>query len=77
MKEFLEELKWACTKSSLKGFYTMVTILWVALMLGCVASFVMLVANLIMFHVIKALWVVLFIVTLAVSIGIFIFLKKS
>lgn len=77
MKEFFEELKWACTESKLKGFYCMVAALLLLLIIGCVASLVMMIVNIIKFHAFSVLWLALFLVSLIISIGIIIWLKKS
>lgn len=77
MKEFFEELKWACTESKLKGFYCLITTLLALLVLGCIVSLVMLLINVIMYKAFNLMWLILFIVSLVISIGIIIWLKKS
>lgn len=77
MKEFLEELKYQCTDGKAKGFYIMVSIFLVALMIGCVASLVMMVVNLVVYKAFSLMWLVLFVVTLVITIGVIIWLKKS
>lgn len=77
MKEFIEELKYMCTSSKAKGFYIFVTIVLVALILGCFVSLIMMVVNLIAYKAFSALWFVLFLVTLIITIAVIIWLKKS
>lgn len=77
MKEFIEELKYMCTSSKAKGFYIFVTIVLVALILGCFVSLIMMVVNLIAYKAFSALWLVLFLVTLIITIAVIIWLKKS
>lgn len=77
MKEFFEELKWACTDSNAVWFYRFVAIALLLLTIGCVASLVLIVVNLVVYHVFKIMWLLLFIFTLAAVIGIIIWLKKS
>lgn len=77
MKEFIEELKYMCTSSKAKGFYIFVTIALVALILGCFVSLIMMVVNLIAYKAFSALWLVLFLVTLIITIAVIIWLKKS
>lgn len=77
MKEFFEELKWACTESRLKGFYCLITALLALLVLGCIVSLIMLLINVIVYKAFNLMWLILFIVSLVISIGIIIWLKKS
>lgn len=77
MREFLEELKYACTEGKQRGFYCLVTFFLVLLMLCCVASLVMMIVNVIAYKAFSVLWLILFLVTLGITVGIIVWLKKS
>lgn len=77
MKDFIDELKYMCTSSNARGFYIFVTVALIALIIGCIASLVMMLVNVIKFHAFSFFWLGLLIVTLILTIGVIVWLKKS
>lgn len=77
MREFFEELKYACTEGKQRGFYCMVTLFLALLIIGCLASLVMMIVNVIAYKAFSVMWLILFLITLAITIGIIVWLKKS
>lgn len=77
MKDFIEELKYMCTSSKAKGFYCFVAFALVMLILGAIASLVMIVVNLVAFKAFSFLWLGLFLTALIITVAIIVWLKKS
>lgn len=77
MKDFIEELLYMCKSSKARGFYIFVTIALVALLLLSIVSLVLLIVNIIRFHTVAPLWIILLVVSLIIFIGMIIWLKKS
>ena len=78
MKEFFEEFAYMCSSSNTKsrGMYIFIAIALAVLALGTVASLVLFVINTIKFGF-TPLFLILFIVTLLILIGMIVWLKKS
>ena len=78
MKEFFEEFAYMCSSSNTKsrGMYIFIAIALAVLALGTVASLVLFIVNTIKFGF-TPLFLILFIVTLLILIGMIVWLKKS
>lgn len=78
MKEFFEEFAYMCSSSNTKsrGMYIFIAIALAVLALGTVASLVLFIVNTIKYGF-TPLFLILFIVTLLILIGIIVWLKKS
>jgi len=78
MKEFFEELMYMCSSNNTKsrGMYIFIAIALAVLALGTVASLVLFIVNTIKFGF-TPLFLILFIVTLLILIGMIVWLKKS
>ena len=76
MKDFIEELKYMCTSSSAKGFYIFVAIMLVALLIAIPTMLILFIVNTVKFGF-SPLFLILFLVALAIFIGVVIWLKKS
>jgi len=78
MKEFFEEFAYMCSSSNTKsrGMYIFIAIALAVLALGTVASLVLFIVNTIKFGF-TPLFLILFIITLLILIGMIVWLKKS
>lgn len=78
MREFFEELGYMCSASNEKsrGLYIFIAIALAVLALGAVVSLVLFIVNTIKFGF-YPLFLVLFIVTLLILIGMVVWLKRS
>ena len=78
MKEFFEEFAYMCSSSNTKsrGLYIFIAIALAVLALGTVASLVLFIVNTIKYGF-TPLFLILFIVTLLILIGMIVWLKKS
>lgn len=79
MRDFIDELKYMCSadNTSSRGFYIFIAFAMVALLLGCFCSIGLIIVNLIKFKTIKALFVILLLVSVAAEAGLIIWMKKS
>lgn len=79
MKEFFEELGYMCSSSNTKsrGLYIFIVAAMILLLLGGVASIVMIVINLVKYKAFSFLWLGLSVVTIGALIGVVVWLKKS
>lgn len=78
MREFFEEFAYMCSSNNTKsrGLYIFIAIALVALLIGAVASLILFIINTIKFGF-TPLFLILFLVTVILLVGIIIYLKKS
>lgn len=78
MKDFIDELKYMCSSSntSSRGFYILIAIFLVAMVICIPVSLILLIINLVK-GFFSPLFLILFIASLAITIGIVVWLKKS
>ena len=78
MKEFIEDLKYMCSSSNTtsRGFYIGITVILVLMLLGMVASLVLLIVNAVK-GFFNPLFAILFVVALIIFVGVIIWMKKS
>ena len=78
MKEFFEEFAYMCSSSNTKsrGMYIFIAIALAVLALGTVASLVLFIINTIKYGF-TPLFLILFVVSLLILVGIIVWLKKS
>jgi len=78
MKEFFEEFAYMCSSSNTKsrGMYIFIAIALAVLALGTVASLVLFIVNTIKYGF-TPLFLILFVVSLLILVGMIVWLKKS
>ena len=78
MKEFFEEFAYMCSSSNTKsrGLYIFIAIALAVLALGTVASLVLFIVNTIKYGF-TPLFLILFVVSLLILVGMIVWLKKS
>lgn len=78
MKEFFEEFAYMCSSSNTKsrGLYIFIAIALVVLALGSLASLILFVINTIKYGF-TPLFLILFVVSLLILVGMIVWLKKS
>lgn len=78
MKDFVEELLYMCSASNQKsrGLYLFITVALVGLLIGAVASLVLLIINIVK-GFFSPLFLILFIATVVLFIGTIVWLKRS
>lgn len=78
MKDFIDELKYMCSASntSSRGFYIGIAVFLIIMALCIPASLILLIINLIKGYF-SVLFLILFIASLLITIGLIVWLKKS
>lgn len=78
MKEFFEEFAYMCSSSNTKsrGMYIFIAIALAVLALGTVASLVLFIVNTIKYGF-TPLFLILFVASLLILVGVIVWLKKS
>lgn len=78
MKEFFEEFAYMCSSSNTKsrGLYIFIAIALIVLALGSLASLILFVVNTIKYGF-TPLFLILFVVSLLILVGMIVYLKKS
>lgn len=79
MREFFEELFYMCSADNTKsrGLYIFIVVAMALLAIGSVVSLILMLVNLIAYKAFSWLWLILFIVTVGILVGIIVWLKKS
>lgn len=78
MKEFFEEFGYMCSSSNTKsrGMYIFIAIALIVLALGSLASLILFVVNTIKYGF-TPLFLILFVVSLLILVGMIVYLKRS
>lgn len=78
MKEFFEEFAYMCSSSNTKsrGLYLFIAVALAILAVGAVVSLILFIVNTVKYGF-TPLFLILFLVTIVLFVGVIIFLKKS